>query len=64
MFLIKIFDAILETIQWLIGYNQRQIGKEEQQNCDRAETIDKLKAEQAARIDVTSAADQLRKHDL
>lgn len=60
MWLFKALGAVGDIVQWFIGYGQRKIGKEEQQNEDAQDTNTKLKAELDAANNSQSASDELR----
>lgn len=45
MWFLKLLGVLGDVIQWIIGFGQRQIGREQQQNDDKTKTIKQLEAE-------------------
>jgi len=61
-FLFDLMDGIISGIQGLIGFGQRQIGREQQQNDDAEKTISQLEAEKDAGAARPDVPDELREH--
>ena len=60
--LLAILGAISNLCEWVIGYGQRRIGRQQQENDDAKETIKKLQAEKDAAVARPDSLDELSKH--
>lgn len=56
------FGLVVSGVQWLIGFEQRQLGKQEQQLDDAKKVNKQLLAENNALATPADAADELHKH--
>jgi hypothetical protein len=62
--LLAILGAIGDFTQWVIGFGQRRIGREEQENADARDTIAQLEREKDAAVSRPDALSELSKHEL
>lgn len=62
--LFTILEGFMSLWKWISGNKDKQLGKEEQENADAAETIKRQDAELAAAVQPHDAVNSLHRHDI